>query len=131
MQKRPSENTRRVLYPLVDRFWLPVILAAVTLVIVVMIVPVTIVMIFVVPVAFMKLPSLLIVVVMRMTPIRTLVRGLFPAARDPLVMVALRDPIAFDPHVPGTGRIASLFITNRRRSAADVYRNLRERWDGD
>jgi hypothetical protein len=131
MQKRPSENTRRVLYPLVDRFWLPVILSTVAVVIVMMVIPVTIVVIFMVPVAFMKLPSLLIVIVVRMTPICALVRRLLPAASNPSVMVALWGPIALDPDVAGTGCIASLFVTNRRRSAADVYRNLRERWDGD
>jgi len=90
-----------------------------------MIIPMTIAVIFVVPVAFMKLPSLLIVVVVRMTPICALVRRLFPSASNPSVMVALWGPIALNPDVAGTGCIASLFVTNWRRSASYVYRNLR------
>jgi len=120
MRKNPSENTRRVLYPRVGRFWLSVILTAVAVVIVMMIIPVTFVVIFMVPVAFMKLPSLLIVVVVRMVPICALVRRLFPAARDPLVVVAVGSPIALNPGVAGTGCIASPLVTNGRRSASYV-----------
>jgi hypothetical protein len=108
-----------------------VILSTVAVVIVMMFVSVTIVVIFMVPVPFMKLPSLLIVVVVRMVPICALVRGLLPAARNPFVVMAVRGPIALNLGVAGTWRIASPFVTNGWWSAADVYRNLRERWDGD
>jgi len=101
------------------------IVSTVAVVIVMMFVPVAVAVIFMVPVAFMKLPPLLIVIVMRMVPICALVRRLCPASSNPSVMVAVWGPIALNPGVAGTGRIASLFVTNRRRSAADVYRNLR------
>jgi hypothetical protein len=55
--------------------------------------------VFMVPVAFVHLPALLVVVIVRMTPVRTRIRRLIPAPRNPNIPPTLVAPVAFLPCV--------------------------------
>lgn len=98
---------------------------------VIIVVPVAVVVIFVVPVAFVQLPPLLIVIVVGMVPIGALVWWLLPVSLDPSVVASVRCPIALDPTVTRPGCVAPPLISKRRRSASDVKRNLGKRRDRD
>jgi hypothetical protein len=92
--------------------------------VIIVVVPVAVVVIFMIPVALVQLPSLLIVVVVRMVPIRALVRRLLPASRNPSLLAAVWGPITFNPGIAWAGRIAAPLVTYRRGCAADIQGNL-------
>ena len=99
------------------------------MVVMVMITPVVIVVILMVPVAFMKLPAFLIMVVMGMGPICAFVRRALPVSCNPAIVVTLGYPVSLDPNKACTGRRATTLIAQRRRRGSDVNRNLTECWN--
>jgi hypothetical protein len=76
-----------------------VTVAVVTMIVALAAAVIVVVVVFVGPVAFMQLPTLFVVIIVRMIPIGAFVRGLLPAPRHPLVMTALRGPVSIDPGV--------------------------------
>ena len=89
-----------------------------------MIVVMVIAMVFVVPMAFMHLPALLVMVVVRMAPVSPLVRRTLPGAWTPNVAATLSSPIAFGPHKTGARHGRPSFVAQRWWGAADVNLNL-------
>ncbi len=77
-----------------------------------------------VPVAFVHLPALLVVVVVRMIPVGAGVGRLVPAARDPYVAATLVAPVAVLPCIAFAWRWRPALIAQRRRRSPDEYMNL-------
>ena len=77
-------------------------------------------MVFVVPVAFVHLPALLVMVVMGMAPVGTGVRRTLPDAAVPDVAASIVAPVAFGPDkaLARHGRLN--FVAKRWWGAADV-----------
>jgi hypothetical protein len=90
------------------------------MVIVVLVVVVAIIMIFMIPVAFVDLPALLIVIVVRMIPIGAFIRRLLPTSRNPFIVAAIRSPVAFDPAVTRARSFRPSLVTKRRRRTSDI-----------
>jgi hypothetical protein len=95
----------------------------VVMVIVVMVVMV-IAMIVMVPVSFVELPSLLVMVIVRMAPIGAGVRRPVPTSGNPYVLSVSCAPIAIDPSVSFAGRRGTSFITHWWRISADIHADL-------
>jgi hypothetical protein len=93
-------------------------------VVIIMAVVVVIAVVFAVPVAFMNLPALLVVVVVRMGPVGARVGRLLPTTRDPYVASPAISPIAVDPRVAFCGHGRSYLIADGRRRRADIDLNL-------
>jgi hypothetical protein len=74
------------------------------------IISVVLVVIFVVPMAFMQLPALALVVIVRMVPIGTFVRRSVPTPRHPSVVMPVGSPIALDPGIAGARFRSPFFI---------------------
>jgi hypothetical protein len=104
------------------------VLVVVIVVVSVMIVVVMIAMIFVVPVSFVHLPSLLVVVVVRMGPVSASVGWTIPAAGNPDVPTVVNSPVAVDPGIPVSGHRWAYFVAHRRRCSADVDADLPKQW---
>jgi hypothetical protein len=76
---------------------------AVVVIVVMIVIPVVMVaMVLVIPVSRMHLPSVLVVVVMRVAPVRPCIRRPPPHSRDPHIPVACPVPIAIDPNIART-----------------------------
>src|ERR1035437_6078542 len=89
---------------------------------------VVITMILAVPVAFMQVPAVLVVVVVRMAPIRTSVRRVIPASTHPDVTALVDTPISVNPRVSLTRGWRTALIAHRWRwLAADDNADLRGR----
>jgi hypothetical protein len=102
-----------------------VVVMVVTVVVMVVAVIVAVAVVLMVPVAFMHPPAFSFVVVVRMAPISVFIRGLLPASPNPLVVTALLAPISADPDVARAGRVPTPLIAVCRRTAPEIYRNLR------
>src|SRR5437899_1513228 len=89
-----------------------------------MLAPMAVVVLLAVPMPFVIFPAFSIVVVVRMRPVCTFKRRALPMSSDPLVMVAHRCPISFDPNEACAGRRPGLLINDRWWRGPDVYRNL-------
>jgi hypothetical protein len=89
---------------------------------------VVVAMIFVVPVAFVHLPALLVVVIVGMAPVGSLERRTLPNARTPDVAASVVSPIAVYPHVALAGHYGTPLIPQRRWSAANVDVYLCDGW---
>jgi hypothetical protein len=63
----------------------------------IMVAPMAVVVVLVVPMPFVTFPAFAIVVVVRMRPVCPFIRGSLPMSPNPLVTVAHRPPISFDP----------------------------------
>src|SRR5262252_5011352 len=90
----------------------------------IMVSPMVIVVILVVPVSFMPFPAFPIGVVVRMRPARPFKRRTLPMSPHPLVMVAHRPPISFDPNESRVGRKPRFFINDGWWRGPDIHRNL-------
>jgi hypothetical protein len=90
-----------------------------------------ILVIFMIPVALMHLPALLVVIVMGMVPIGPFVWRSVPAPCYPPIMMPVRRPIPLDPGISWTRFRSTLFVAQGRWCASDVYRKLRRSRDGD
>jgi hypothetical protein len=87
---------------------------------------VVIAMVFAVPMAFMNLPALLVVVVVRMAPIGASVGRPLPHAGDPDVAAAARAPVPIDPGVAFSGHGRSRLIADRWWWGSEIDLNLAE-----
>src|ERR1700738_2731347 len=87
------------------------VIAAMVLVAVVMVIAV----VFMVPVAFVHLPALLVVVVVGVAPIGSLVGWPLPAARNPDVAATVGSPVAVDPLKAFAGRDGAYLVADRGR----------------
>jgi hypothetical protein len=92
----------------------------------VVIVVVVIAMVFVVPMAFMHLPTTLIVVVVRMAPVSSRVGRPLPDPRNPDIPTAASSPVAINPDVTLSWKGRPCLITYGRRWSADVDADLAE-----
>jgi hypothetical protein len=90
------------------------------LVVVVMMVVMVIAMIFMIPVAFVHPPSLLVVVIVRMAVVGAGVRRLLPASTNPYVPPVLIAPIALGPNVSISGSLSTNFIPQGWRRSANI-----------
>jgi hypothetical protein len=77
-----------------------------------------------VPVSFMDLPSLLVVVVVRMGPVGAGVGRPLPDAGDPDVSSAVISPVTVDPGVALSGYRRPCLIAQRWRRSADINVDL-------
>jgi hypothetical protein len=93
---------------------------------VVVMVVMVIAMVFAVPVAFMYLPALLVVVVVRMAPVCASVGRPLPCAWDPDVAVATRPPIAINPGVAFSRHGRYYLVADWRWWRADIDLDLAE-----
>jgi hypothetical protein len=102
------------------------------LVVVVIVMPVVVMvvmavaMVFAVPVAFMYLPALLVMVVVRMAPVCAGVRRLLPTAGDPGIVAAACAPVPIDPSVAFSRHGRSYLIADWRWWRADIDLDLAE-----
>ena len=87
------------------------------------------IVIFMVPVALVQLPALLIVVIVRVIPVGSGVGRLNPVPTHPGVVTPARSPVAFHPGVPRARSVAAPFVTKSRWWASDIKGNLREGGD--
>ena len=86
---------------------------------------VVITMILAVPVAFMQVPAVLVVVVVRMATIRTSVRRAIPASGNPYISASVIAPVTVDPGIAfARHRRTTLITQGWRRLAADDDANL-------
>jgi len=85
---------------------------------------VVIVVVFVVPVAFVHLPALLVVVVVRVAPVGPGIGWVNPDARHPDVAASTIAPVAFRPDIAFARHGGTHFIAQRRRCATDIDMNL-------
>lgn len=88
---------------------------------------VVIVMVFVVPVAFMVVPAVWIAVIVRVIPIRTLIRRTLPHAWRPYIAPTVHSPITVDPGISRTRHRRPRLIPERRRGSSDGDTDLRHR----
>jgi hypothetical protein len=94
--------------------------------IVIVMIVVVVAMVLAVPVAFVHLPALLVVVVVRMAPVGAGVRWPLPNAWDPDIMIAANSPVAIDPSVAFSGQGRPDFIPDGWRRGADIDLDLAE-----
>jgi len=90
----------------------------------IMVPPMVIVVVLAIPMSFVPFPAFLIVVVVRMRPVCSFNRRTFPTSPHPLVVVAHRSPISFDPHESRVRRRPGFFINDCWWRGPNVYRNL-------
>lgn len=80
--------------------------------------------VLVVPVAFVHLPALLVMIIVRMIPVGAFVRRTVPVSPDPVVVAAIGGPISFDPGVARARHRSTGFVAKWWRCGSDVDRNL-------
>ncbi len=80
--------------------------------------------VFMVPMAFMHLPALLVMVVVRMAPVGPFIRRTLPNSGPPDVAPTVVSPIAFGPDKAGAGHSRPCFVAQRRWGAANVNLDL-------
>jgi hypothetical protein len=93
---------------------------------VVVVIVVVIAMVFAVPVAFMNLPTLLVVVVVGMAPVGAGVGWPLPDAGDPDIVAAARAPVPIDPGVAFSWHGRPCVIADWWRWGADIDLDLAE-----
>jgi hypothetical protein len=81
---------------------------------------VAVVVVFVVPMAFVHLPALLVVVVVGMVPIGACIGWLLPDATVPDVAASIVAPVSFDPDITRTGHAWLNLSAEGWRGATDV-----------
>jgi hypothetical protein len=96
-----------------------------------MVVPVMIAVVFVRPVAFMYVPAIGIMIVVRMSPIGASIRRSLPFAVSPYPAAALRNPVSIDPYIARAWYWRRGLITQRRRWGPDGNSkgDLSKYWD--
>ena len=96
----------------------------VVVLIMIMVIPVTVAVLFVFPMSFMQLPALLVVIVVRVAPGGAFVGGTVPASLNPAVVMAVGNPISFDPGIAWAGDWSANLNAKRGGRGSDVHRNL-------
>src|ERR1035437_10206819 len=81
-----------------------------------------------IPVAFVHMPAILVMIIVRVAPICASVWWTVPAPGNPYVPAAVVTPVSVDPGIAFTRHRRTAFITHRwRRLAADDDADLRRR----
>src|ERR1017187_4081688 len=89
---------------------------------------VVIAMIIFIPVAFVQMPAVLVVVVVRMAPVRTSIRRMIPASGNPYIPASVVAPVTVDPGIAFARHRRTTLIAHRwRRLATDNDADLRGR----
>src|SRR5277367_5565820 len=83
-------------------------------------------MVFMVPMTLMERPALMVVIIVRMVPVRSLIRGPLPYSGPPHIPSAVPVPVAVDPRIPWTRHSWPHLVADRRRSNADIYADSRK-----
>jgi hypothetical protein len=86
--------------------------------------------ILMIPVALMQRPALLVMIVVRMVPIRAFIWWTIPSSCHPLVMSPIRRPVPVNPCVAGTGHCSARLDAQRWRRNSDIHANLRRSGNG-
>jgi len=96
------------------------------------VVPVVIAVVFVGPIPFMDVPSVRVMIIVRMGPVGSGIRGTLPCAGMPDPAVAFDDPIAIYPDItrPGDRRGHVIAERGRGRTDIDVKGHLSESGEG-
>jgi hypothetical protein len=102
---------------------LPVV-AAVMIVVIVVALIVVVAVVFMVPVAFMDRPTLLVVVVVRIAPMRPLIGRPLPGSTSPFIPPAAPGPIAVGPNITRTWHRSLDLIPHRWRGTTDIDAHL-------
>ena len=110
-QRVKSRTRRRPLQRLV-----PIIVVVIMVIAVILAVPVTLVI----------MPSVLVAVIVRMTPICARVRWMIPAPGHPDIAASGNAPVSVNPRESRARRRRTPFIPKRRRSAANDDADLRK-----
>ena len=84
--------------------------------------------VFMIPVTLVVCPAPVVVVIVRVGPVRTRIGWPAPHSRPPLIPSAAPEPIAIDPGIAWTRHRTPNLIAQRRRSSADVYADLGKGW---
>ena len=87
------------------------------------------IVVFMVPVALVQLPALLVVVIVRVIPVASGEGRLNPVTSDPGIVTPVRCPVAFHPGVTRAGSFSAPFVTKSRWRAPEINGNLREAGD--
>jgi hypothetical protein len=99
---------------------------------VVVVVPIVMVtVVFVVPMTFMVFPTPVIVVVVRMAPIRTLIGRPAPYSGNPHISGPGPVPVPISPNIARTRNGRPNLIAQRRRIDANIDADLSEGWSCD
>jgi hypothetical protein len=89
--------------------------------------------IFMVPVAFLHVPAISLMLIVRVIPVGSLVRGTLPDTGYPDVAASVKTPITINPGITLGGRWRAALVTNRWRRAStdnDAEANLSKGWCG-
>jgi hypothetical protein len=89
------------------------------MVVMIMMVVVMVTMVLVVPMTLMDPPALLIVVVVRMAPVRACIGRSLPQPRNPDVPSAPSRPVTVDPHIAIPWHSRTSLISDRWRRGPD------------
>jgi hypothetical protein len=98
---------------------------------VIAIMTIVLVVILMIPVAFMHLPALTVVIIVRVVPICPFIGSTLPAPGYPTIVMPMRGPVSLDPGVARTWTRPTLLVAVRRWCASDVYANLSRSRDGE
>jgi hypothetical protein len=80
--------------------------------------------IFVIPVALVEPPTLLIVVVVRMTVVSARIRRTIPAPLHPDIAAAVTPPVAINPLISFAGHRSATLVAQGWRGSADIDADL-------
>ena len=89
------------------------------------------VMILMIPVPFMHLPTLTIVIIVRMIPIGPFIGRTIPAPCYPPIVMSMRGPVPFYPGVAWTRFWPALLVPVGRWCASNVHANLSRSRDSE
>jgi hypothetical protein len=89
------------------------------------------VMILMIPVPFMHLPTLTIVIIVRMVPIGPFIGRTIPAPCYPPIVMSMRGPVPVDPGVAWARFWPTLLEPVGRGRASNVHANLCRSRDGE
>jgi hypothetical protein len=92
---------------------------------------VVVAVVLVIPMTLMVLPTAVVVIVMRVGPIRARIRRPAPYSRDPYIPCPGPVPISIDPGITRTRNSWPDLIAQRRRFVTDIDTDLGKGWSGD
>lgn len=89
--------------------------------------------IFMIPVAFLHVPAVALVLIVRVIPVRAFIRRSLPHTRNPDVAASVDAPVSINPSVSFEGWWWAAFIANRRRRTTEnnAEADLCECWYGE
>ena len=82
-------------------------------------------MILMIPMAFMQLPPLPVVIIMRVVPVGSFIRRTVPPPCHPAIMPQVRSPISIHPGIARTRHLPTSLDSQRRRRPPHINTDLR------